>query len=92
MLIQVDIGDKVARRDDPMGGESLQERFESMRLRRMEAQKRVAAADLAKRKPKRPKAVHDALRSKFVEQVKSYLGVPYSKKASGVDDAPQYLE
>ena len=91
MLVEVDFGDKVERRDDPVAGDSLQARFESMRLRRLEAQKRVAAADSAKQKPKRSKATREKLRAKFVEQVNSYLGVPYSKKASGID-APKYLD
>ena len=92
MLVHIDGDGKVERRDDPVKGDSLQARFEAMRQRRIEAQKRVDAADQAQRKPKRPQQVRDALRAKFVAQVESYMGVPYSKKASGVEDAPLYLD
>ena len=93
MLVHIEgDGEPVERRDDPVKGDSLQARFEAMRQRRREAQKRVDAADQAQRKPKRSQQVRDALRAKFVEQVKSYMGVPYSKKASGIEDAPLYLD
>jgi len=85
MLVEIDGGDK-------SGGsvESLQARFEAMRQRRMEAQKRLSAADAAAAKPKRPQAQRDALRAKFIEQVRSYIGVPYSKKHCGGEE-PLYL-
>ena len=92
LTIDIDGDDQVERgRDDPVKGESLQARFEAMRQRRIEAQKRVTAAEQAQRKPRRSKAERERLRAKFVKQVRSYIGVPYSKKASGVD-APLYLD
>ena len=92
MLVIVDDGERLERRDDPIKGDSLQARFEAMRQRRIEAQKRVTDANKALSKPKRSQSVRDELRAKFVEQAKSYLGVPYSAKASGVQDAPLYLD
>ena len=84
-VLTVDMSDDarpLARRDDPgaAGGDSLQARFEAMRKRKIEAQRRVAAADAAKMKPRRSQAERDELRAKFVEQIKSYIGTPYSKK------------
>ena len=97
-MLTIDMGTDdarpLSRRDDPgaAGGESLQARFEAMRRRRIEAQKRVAAADVAKLKPRRSEAVRDELRTKFVEQIKSYIGTPYSKKHDATGDAERYLD
>ena len=57
---------------------SLQERFEAMRKRRQAAAGRVRAAEAAKAKGSRTAAAKDALRAKFVKQVSSYVGTPYS--------------
>ena len=97
VMLTIDMSDDarpLARRDDPgaAGGESLQARFEAMRRRKIEAQKRVAAADEAKLKPRRSQAERDELRTKFVEQVKSYIGTPYSKKHDVEGDAKRCLD
>lgn len=71
-------------------GPSLQERFEAMRKRRMEAAKRVKAAAQAGPRSAEVKA---ALRQKFVERVKSYIGTPYSRSRNPSDqEAPLYLD
>ena len=71
--------------------ESLQARFAAMRERKLDAQKRRAAADAALRKPRRSQEERDALRALFVERAGSYVGVPYSKKLCG-GEASLYLD
>ena len=66
---------------------SLQERFLAMKQRRVAAAQRVKAAENAQAHARsdEDKAL---LRKKFVEQVKSYIGTPYSATKSKVADAP----
>lgn len=72
--------------------ESLQARFERMRQRRLTK----AGAIKNPIKPRgRSEAERDALRARFVDQVKSYLGTPYSQSKCGhadADKAPLYLD
>lgn len=56
---------------------SLQQRFEVMRARRCAAAARVKAAESARLRT-RTDEERRALRSKFVERVRSYVGTPYS--------------
>jgi hypothetical protein len=69
--------------EDELQTDSLQARFEAMRRRKLEAAKNPRRA--------RSQASRDALRTKFVKQVESYVGVPYSRKYSETE-APQYLD
>lgn len=90
MLVEID-SESNSKGNSAAKGESLQERFARMRQHRIDAQGRLASADAAIRKPKRSQEERDALRLKFVAQVRSYLGVPYSKKYA-VSEAPMYLD
>ena len=74
----------------PGDGPSLQERFAAMRARRCKAAARVKAAELAQVN-KRSESEKRALRAKFVEQVRSYVGTPYSASRCG-HGAPLYLD
>ena len=76
MLVEID-SESNSKGNSAAKGESLQERFARMRQHRIDAQGRLASADAAIRKPKRSQEERDALRLKFVAQVRSYLGVPY---------------
>jgi hypothetical protein len=69
--------------EDELQTDSLQARFEAMRRRKLKAAKNPRRA--------RSQASRDALRTKFVKQVESYVGVPYSRKYSETE-APQYLD
>jgi len=67
-----------AAASDTSGSEmSLQQRFEAMRARRCAAAARVKAAERA-RLHVRTAAEKAALRRKFVERVRAYVGTPYS--------------
>lgn len=57
---------------------TLQQRFEQMRLRKQAAAARIKAAEKARTRGPRPEAAKAALREKFVTQVRSYVGTPYS--------------
>lgn len=57
---------------------SLQQRFEQMRARKQAAAARVKAAENARARGPRPEAAKEVLREKFVTQVRSYVGTPYS--------------
>jgi cell wall-associated NlpC family hydrolase len=74
---------------------SLQARFEAMRKRRFGAQSRVKAAAAAKAAGGRTGEAKAALRQKFVAQVRSYLGTPYSASRNPIGEgeaAPLYLD
>ena len=61
-------------------GQSLQERFEVMRQRRVAAAQRVKAAEAAKKSAPRSDSFKKALRERFVAQARTYVGTPYSAK------------
>lgn len=69
---------------------NLQQRFEAMRARRTAAAARVRAAELAQVN-KRTTEDKKVLRKKFLEQVQSYVGTPYSAARCG-EDAALYLD
>ena len=54
-----------------------------MRSRRLAAEARLKAAAVAKERGPRPQPEKDALRQRFVAQVKSYVGTPYNAKHNG---------
>jgi len=72
-------------------GPSLQERFEAMRSRRCAAAARVKAAERAGANGWRSDVEKQALRERFLSQVRSYIGTPYSAARCG-EGAPCYLD
>lgn len=61
-----------------------------MRARRCQATARVRAAEIAKNE-NRTDETKLRLRNKFIEQVRSYIGTPYSATRCG-EGAPLYLD
>ena len=71
-------GDAVVDGPNDGGGPSLQDRFQQMRNRRLAAEARLKAAEAARAAGGRSPESKRQLRERFVEQVKSYIGTPYS--------------
>eukprot|EP00392_Amoebophrya_sp_AT5.2_P014658 g14819.t1 len=70
---------------------SLQENFRKFRQQKL-AEAREKKKQGVDKKKTRPQAEKDALRAKWVAQLKKYLGVPYAKRYYPAEDYPEDYE